>query len=171
MMKLIDKWLLDDMWFENHGFEKGKLFESGLLYEVTETYSCNGDVCDRERDIHHCGDRISRVYGNVGRSRQGNYWSKEETEKFWPPGTIKQGDETMKTMFVAPESTIGAQKMPLITIEGSLAVRLDVDLSTFPDQAIREDAFQCGWLEVSPYWREEAYRLVVEAGVLRYVAV
>lgn len=75
-------------------------------------------------------------------------------------------------LLVSPIELTGETKnLHLVTTEGPPAIRLDVDLSTFPDQAIREDAFQSGWLEVSPYWREEAYRLVVEVGVLRYVAV
>ncbi len=74
----------------------------------------------------------------------------------------------MKTLLVQPHGLIGAKNIRLVVDEnGNYARKIKVDMSTFPDAAVREDAYKSGWLDISPYW-EEPYDLVVENGILKY---
>jgi hypothetical protein len=69
---------------------------------------------------------------------------------------------------ILAESVSGAKNTKLVTHDGYLVRELKVDLSTFPDGADRQDALKCGWLEISPYWRENYELVYGPDGILRY---
>jgi hypothetical protein len=49
----------------------------------------------------------------------------------------------------------------------NLFLNLEVNLGTFPEGADRDDARECGYLEISPYW-EKPYDLIYEDGEVQY---
>jgi hypothetical protein len=75
----------------------------------------------------------------------------------------------LQQLKISIHAVTGAENARLVFENGIPARLCHVDMASVPNGAEREDALACGWLEISPYWKEP-YKLVMgNDNIVRYI--